>query len=381
MHNNTSAPSGRLKTIQLQTTYSIIANLFLTVAKIVFGILGKSQALIADGLHSLSDLLTDALVLISAKAADKKADHDHPYGHKRIETVSSQFIAWILIAVGILFAWDIIRSWLHGGSEKPHTVIWIVALISTIVNELLYRIMQRAAKKINSKLLLGNALHHRSDSWTSLIVVISAIVSIYTPWHLDAIAALIIAALIMKMGIKLGWDSIQELIDKAVDDGTLTQIKNAINNTIGVNSIHQLRTRSHAGDIYIDVHVLVDPFISVSEGHHIGERVATNIKQTVKDAFDVTVHIDPEDDEICAPSANLAPRETILNALNSCCGNEKYYSEIDNIQIHYKSGEIILDLYFKVDKIKHADRIAADYLRQLQRIIPECKIINIFTAH
>ena len=379
MHSNTTP--NRLKTIQVQTTYSIIANLLLASAKVVFGIIGKSQALIADGLHSLSDLLTDALVLVSAKAADKEADREHPYGHKRIETVSSQFIAWILIAVGILFAWDIIRAWLHGAPERPHNIVWVIALISTIVNESLYRIMRSAAQKINSKLLLGNALHHRSDGWTSLIVVISALLSIYTPWHLDAIAALIIAGLIIKMGIQLGWDSIQELIDKAVDDAILEKIKNSILSTSGVNSIHQLRTRLYAGDIYIDVHVLVEPFISVSEGHHIGERVEKNIKAAVKDAFDITVHIDPEDDESNAPCAHLAPRDTIENIINSQCKNENHYNELANTQIHYKNGEIILDLFFKADKIKHTDTLAQEYLAKIKSSLPECKAVNIFNSY
>jgi cation diffusion facilitator family transporter len=378
MKHTTQTDITRLGTIQRQTIYSIIANLGLAIAKLVFGVLGKSSALIADGMHSFSDLLTDALVLISAKAAAKKADHDHPYGHKRIETASSQLIAWILIVVGVLFAWEIINAWLHGQTDHPHTIVWIVALISTLTNEILYRVMARAANKVNSKLLLSNALHHRADGWTSLIVVVGTLLSIYTPWHLDALAALIIAALIIKMGVKLAWDSMQELIDKAADDKTLQQIRSAILKTVGVNSIHQLRTRLYAGDIYIDVHILVNPFISVSEGHHVGERVEENILKNVKDATDITVHIDPEDDEICAPCAHLPAREEITNQFNCTCSELSHYSEIDNIVIHYKNGKIILDMYFKSQKIKHSDKLKQEYLENIQSKISQCSKINFF---
>lgn len=362
----------RLKTLMRQTIYSILLNLFLSALKIVFGLIARSHALVADGLHSLSDLLTDGLVIIAAKAGDKKADREHPYGHRRIETVGSQFISWILIAAGIAFAWETLNNWIqHPVGTTKDTLVIVIAAISVASNEIIFRVMRRAAQKTNSSLLMSNALHHRSDALTSVIVVISAVVGLFTPWRIDAIAAIIIAVMIIKMGAQIAWNSIQELIDKAVDDDTLQLIKNAIGSTSGVNEVHQLRTRLYSGDIFIDVHVIVDHLISVSEGHHIGERVEENIKKALPAVKDVTVHIDPEDDESNKPSAHLPHRESIVKKVAQSCAQLKYYNDINHMQIHYHNGEIYLIIYIATDKIKHQMQLEQDYLHNIQAIIPE----------
>lgn len=320
-------------------------NIFLAVIKIIFGITGHSHALFADGIHSLSDLIIDGLVLIASRFGSKAADSDHPYGHGRIETAATVLLAIILSMAGIGIIID-------AGMEvfglrtpvKPNLYVIGIALLSVVINEVLYYATRRVGQRIQSNLLLTNAAHHRSDSATSLIVVIGVAGAWLGFERLDAIAAVLVGCMIIKMAVQFGWHSIRELVDTGLDEQILTTIKNCINSVPGVCELHQLRTRLLAGNIFLDVHIIVDPKLSVSEGHYIGQQVHVRLLKDIPNIADVIVHIDPEDDEINAPSRELPSRQEIVTELQKRWHALIPSESFDTITLHYLAGAISLEL-------------------------------------
>lgn len=332
------------KTILLVTIINAFVNTALAFLKIIIGKIGHSQALIADGVHSFSDLVSDALVFIAARASIEHPDQEHPYGHRRIETIITIVIGLILLAVGAGIFDEAILRLLHHVIEKPSTDVVIIAVISIFGNEALFHYSKKEGEKIHSNLLISNAWHKRSDVFVSIIVLLSVIGSLFGWRWLDPIGAIIIAIMIAKMAVQMIWQSAQELIDHGVDAKTFEKIKNVINSVSGVRSIHQLRTRLHGQSIFVDLHIIVDPFISVSEGHHIGEEVHLKLLKSDKHIHDVTVHIDPENDEISHPSVHLPNREAVKKILADHCSALPGYSSIKNITLHYLAGQLHVEI-------------------------------------
>ena len=329
------------------TIYGGITNACLGVLKIIGGILYDSHALIADGLHSFSDLLTDAMVLFASKYGSQDADDTHQYGHQRIETAGTLLLALLLVLAGAAIAWDAFSAVLSSSTKHPHWLALPIAIISIICNEVLFFTTLHIGRSIKSALITANAWHHRSDSASSAIVAIGIIGSLLGSFHFDALAAIIVGLMIIKMGLAYGWNSVKELVDTAIDPETLKKIEQVIQQIQGVKKIHQLRSRSMGGDVIIDLHVLVEPFISVSEGHYIAQHVHHLLKSKLPQVKDVTVHIDPEDDELVCPSIRLPDRqhletEYILKWQASCPG-------IQNWVLHYLDGKIIIDLFCEPD--------------------------------
>lgn len=347
------------------TGISAIINTLLGFLKLLMGIIGQSQALIADGVHSFSDLLSDALVLFASKAGNKSPDEDHPYGHRRIETLAAIVIAFILIAVGTVLAGNTIRLlWHHQQLPTPSILALLAALISIGANEWLYRYTLRVADRINSNLLRSNAWHNRSDAFTSIIVFISVLGQLLGIPHLDAIGAIIISIVIINMGGRMAWQGIAELIDTAVEPEELEKIKASIDAVPGVEDVHQLRTRLSGGNIYVDVHILVDPMISVSEGHYIGDQVYLALKKQHSKIIDVTVHIDPEDDEKAKPSIDLPDRPTVLAWLAENGKDLPGFKDRSNVRMHYFDGNILLDITLPISLRNH-ESIEHEYNRVL----------------
>lgn len=320
-------------------------NTLLAIFKIIVGWLGHSSALVADGVHSFSDLISDALVLIASKAGTKNPDEGHPYGHQRIETIAAIVIALLFLSAGAYIIYDAIVHLIHKEAlQRPSILVLIVATVSIVTNEWLFRYTLKKGKAINSNLVITNAWHNRSDVYVSMIVLISVGFTFFGLHYFDAIGAAIVALLIVKMGIKMVWESINELLDAAVDEKTLGEIKHIIEITPGVKSIHQLRTRLHGGTVFVDVHILVHPKISVSEGHHISETVVFRLIQQFKEISDVTVHIDPENDETSKPSIGLPLRTELHEQLNTCWQTLPGYKKIDNLHLHYLNGKLQIEL-------------------------------------
>lgn len=321
-------------------------NLFLAVIKVIFGWLGQSNALVADGIHSLSDLVTDTLVLLASHFGSRKADIEHPYGHQRIETAATLFLALLLILAGLGIAYDSLLHLIYQIHEVPKDYVLIVAIISIITNEGLYHYTIKAGKKIRSNLLIANAWHHRSDAASSIVVLIGIVGALMGYYYLDPIAAIIVGFMIVKMGSSLAWSSVRELIDTGVPIETLNDIRACILSVPGVIALHELRTRCMADTIFVDAHILVKPRISVSEGHYISSKVHEKLLEEFEKIVDVTIHVDPENDELAPLSRNLPPRSEALAIIMSHLVGKPAVEAISEIRLHYLNGELHVEFVF-----------------------------------
>jgi len=328
------------------TLVGAIVNIVLAIAQLAGGLLAQSQALIADGFHTLSDLITDFVVLIAAKMASKDADEDHPYGHERIETIATIILGMALGAVGIGIALDAVDRLQHPERLlQPGMLAIALAAFGILCKEGLYRYTYHVGKRINSTLLKANATHHRTDAISSVMVAfgVTASVIFSVPW-LDALAAVAVSVMIFYMGAKLILDSTMELVDTAWESEKVESMLQLIGEVSGVQNAHMLRTRKMSSSVLVDVHIQVSPYISVSEGHHIAEQVMSQIRNEYDEVSDIMVHIDPEDDETAAPSKHLPDREGLLQSINPVLAQYGLTESVENIVIHYLDGNIKLEL-------------------------------------
>lgn len=332
-----------------------LINVFLTVLKIACGLLWHSAALVADGIHSLADLVSDALVLVAIKLGAKEADHEHPYGHRRFETMVTAVLALSLIVVAAYIAWDGVQHLLHPETLSiPDIKTMGVALISILANEWSYQYTKRIADQTRSKLLLANAWHHRSDSMSS-VVVLFAIGAVLLGYPLaDVIAAIIVALMIAHMGLKLFLECIRELVDTSLPAEFIAEIREEILNTAGVCGIHLLRTRQMGEDAYIDAHIIVNSRISVSEGHAIGDKVRDNLITRFDDVVDVLVHIDPEDDEYKHKDTLLSRQQVQEYLLHYLA---ELSDAVDDFKLHYLDNHIEIELIL-FQELLNAEQIA-----------------------
>ncbi len=324
-------------------------NALLALLKILFGSAGHSHALLADGIHSLSDLLIDTLVLIASRFGSKAADRDHPYGHGRIETAATVLLAFILLLAGVGIIYDAAAEVFGARVDtKPSFYVLLIALFSMLINEILYLYTKKVGERIKSKLLITNAWHHRSDSASSLVVLIGVVAAWFGFGKFDAIAAVIVGLMIVRMSWEFGLTSVRELVDTGLDNEVVEEIKTIIQAISGVRALHQLRSRLVGGAIFLDVHIQVSPGISVSEGHFIGQQVHYKLMAEIADVIDVTVHIDPENDEVVAPSAYLLERSTLIELLKQRWHEQPVLAYLDNMILHYLSGKIQIELRLPV---------------------------------
>lgn len=331
------------------TLIGSVVDLLLGVLKIFFGFIDNSQALIADGIHSLSDLLTDLMVLVAMKHGSREADEEHPYGHGRIETLTTVALGLFLIAIAGGITQDaIIRLFRPELLASPGYYALTIAIISVFSKEAIYRYTMRAAKKLNSELLKANAWHSRTDAISSVVVIIGIVGSMAGLAYLDAVAAVGVAFLVAKIGWDLSWKSARELIDTGLETEYVEKIKQAITGANDVKALHMLRTRRMGSDVLIDVHIIVDPMISVSEGHQIGDQMRERLIEQFPEISDITVHIDPEDDETAPASHHLLKREELLNLLNPRWAGFEESKQISKINLHYLSGLIYMEIHLPV---------------------------------
>jgi cation diffusion facilitator family transporter len=352
-------------------------NVIQTLIKIGFGILGQSAALIADGIHSLSDLLSDLLVIIAVKLGSREADHEHPYGHRRFETIATVILGFSLIAVGGAIAWSVMERMAKPEHlPVPNVLSLAVAALSILINEWLYHYTKRIAKKTRSKLLLANAWHQRSDAISSLVVLfgIGAVLLGYP--LADGIAAIVVALMVAKIGLNLVFESIKELVDTSLPPELVAEIRAAINAIDGVEGIHLLRTRHMGEDALIDAHIVVDPRITVSEGHMIGDIVRDDLIKRFDDVMDVLVHVDPEDDESLQEQSRPLSRGEVQRLL------ERYLADfklaIDDFRIHYLDGQIEVEVILPFAVSESPEQFAAIKKQCRQMTVEVKKIDNVF---
>ncbi|MDF2529855.1 MAG: cobalt transporter [Gammaproteobacteria bacterium] len=295
---------------------STLSNSILALIKLVLGVLGHSSALFADGVHSLADLFCNALVFIANHYSRLDPDENHPYGHWRFETVATFGLGLFLIVVGLAIGYDAIYHIIHHLTEKPDVFTVWVAVISILANEGVFRYTLQLANRINSDLLRANAWHSRSDSLASLIVLIGLIGALAGFPILDEVAAIVVAVLIIRMGGNWGWKALSELSDVGLSPEEVKRIEAAIISMPGVNHLHQLRTRKMAGRVFLDVHILIEPFyVSASEGHYHAQAVQVELSKKFPEIEDVTIHVDTENHPEGLPEYLMPDRQTLLQEL------------------------------------------------------------------
>jgi cation diffusion facilitator family transporter len=327
------------------------------VAKIVVGYIGTSQALIADGVHSLSDLATDGVVLFAMKHGSREADEDHPYGHGRIETLATISLGVALVGVAAGIAWDATIRLMHPELlMHPGWLALVIASISIVSKEYIYHYTMRCAERLNSQLLRANAWHSRSDAISSVVVVIGILGAMGGLDYLDSVAAIGVALMIAKIGGDLAWDSAKELIDTAMEPEQVEMIRQSIQSVDGVQALHMLRTRRMGDSGLVDVHILVDSRVSVSEGHRISDTVRAQIMRDVDNVTDVMVHIDPEDDEQAAPSTGLPLRKEVIAGLQQRWEGIEAARHIEETTLHYLDGKIHVEVLLP---LAHVGDVAA----------------------
>jgi len=379
MSGNLNQNSPNYPQARRATLIGAVINLLLSGIKVVVGIMGQSQALIADGVHSLSDLISDVMVLYAAKHGDKEADEDHPYGHGRIETLVTVAVGLLLIIVAVGISLDAISRLFHPEQlAQPTMIVLFAALISIFSKEGLYHYTLAVANRIRSNLLRANAWHHRTDALSSIVVLIGVAGTMAGLEYLDAIAAVGVSLMVAKAGVDLAWESIQELIDTGLKEEELTRVKERIQKVEGVNEMHRLRTRKMGSNILVDVHILVDPRLSVSEGHHIADQVELRLYQEIEDVTDVTVHIDPENDEKGKPCRSLPMRSELLQRLEQCWREVPESRLVEDVTLHYLNGELDLEAWIPLEKIKSKQQ-GEEIAERLNRCVlndPEIKQIR-----
>ncbi len=283
----------RAEAASKSTWVSIVVNLFLSLLQIIVGVFARSTALIADGVHSLSDLVADFVVLYANKKSQEEADDEHPYGHQRFETAASLILGLLLIAVGIGMLWAAFVKINHRDAIPTVTVfaLW-VAIGTLIAKEALFRYMLTIAKKVKSSMLVANAWHARSDAASSLVVALGIFGNMQGYPLLDPIAALIVGIMICKTGWKFSATALRDLIDHSVDEKAIKDIHATLLSTQGVLGVHDLRTRKMGDMISVDAHIEVKAELTVEEGHNIAVIARVNLIKAHQ-VLSVLLHVDP----------------------------------------------------------------------------------------
>ncbi|MCF7978403.1 MAG: cation diffusion facilitator family transporter [Chromatiaceae bacterium] len=344
---DTIARQARARAIKRTSVVGAVINLLLSAIKIAAGWMGQSHALIADGVHSLSDLLSDVLVWFAGHKAAKGPDAEHPYGHGRFETVATLVLGFLLSAVAIGIAWDATeRLFQPEALLRPEPIALYAAGLSILVKEALYWYTRAYGLRVRSDLLMANAWHHRSDAISSIVVLIGVAGTLAGLPYLDSVASVIVAVMIAKIAWDLGSDATRELVDTGLSPERLREISQIIRRSTGVRDVHMLRTRTLGGNASADVHVLVDPDISVSEGHAISVLVQERLMEAIDRMSDVTVHIDPEDDETAAPTKGLPLRTEVIERLDQLWAQIPEALMRKRVVLHYLEGAITVDIFF-----------------------------------
>ena len=367
MMSEQSQPNTNLTPDNLQTRNLLIVSgvvdLGLGLLKIIIGWLANSHALIADGIHSFSDLATDIMVWFLNRLGTEAPDDGHPYGHARFETLGALILGALLILVAAALVYDSVLRLID--IELIVTPTWpalVAAAISIAVKEWLYQITRGLGEKIQSNLLLANAWHHRSDALSSIIVLLGVGGAILGVAWLEMIAVMGVAFMIALIGWKLARESIEELVDTALSKNYVANIQETIEKTDGVRGVHSLRTRRMGPAVILDIHLQVDPAISVSEGHHIGDWVSLQLERKFQEISDITVHIDAEDD--AEGTLNVMPplRNEVKTALLAVWQDQLREQDIQKLTLHYLDNVINVEIFLEEDPARNRQNLKADLL-------------------
>lgn len=341
--------------IQRVTLVAMATNLSLSIAQVIVGLLGNAFSLVVDAMHTFSDLLTDALVLFAARKGADPADASHPYGHERYETVVQLLLGLVLLGVGVGFLWSAgVRVQAAGELPPLHPVTLWVAVFTLAAKEGLFRFTLAASRRLNSRMLEANAWHARSDAASSLVVALGIAAGLAGYRFVEPLAAALVGFMIIRMAVSLGWSAIRELVDTAPSRELVGRIRRTVADTPGVLNGHDLRTRRMAHRILCDVHVQVDPRVTVSEGHYIAELVRRRIVAGHPEVQDVLVHVDVEDDEqlLALPMARVPDRATLVERARRIVGDS--LPAPDRVLVHYLGGRVEIDMCYPFEVLRQA---------------------------
>ena len=367
--SSSAAPldADRARQAQRATWVSIAINVVLTVFQIAVGLFAHAQSLVADGMHTLSDLLGDFMVMFASRHGANPADERHPYGHGRYETAASMVLGLILAGVGagfLLTAGGRLQS-LDALPELHPAALWM-ALVTLAGKEGLFRYMLAVAQRLRSPMLVANAWHARADAASSLVVAVGIGGSLLGYRFLEPLAAALVGFMILRMGVMLAYEALRELIDTGVDAEEVARIRETVTGTCGVLDVHDLRTRRMAHRVLVDAHVRVDARISVSEGHRIAELARQRVRAGHPEVLDVLVHVDTEEDESAVADHRLPGRGALLEELEEILGAG--VPQAAPAVFHYVGGRVEAEVFLPFDWCADTERLAALNARVVGRV-------------
>jgi len=371
----------RHRIIQRVTLTGAAVNCVLASLQVAFGILGKSQALVADGIHTLSDLCTDFIVLYASRRSAKAADKAHPYGHGRIETLASMLLGAILGMVGIGIGIRGVDSIIHPTNVNPEAITLVFAALAIAAKESLYHYTLRAARATHSSMLESNAWHHRSDALSSIVVVVGISAQLLGVPYMDAFAAIIVAVMVALIGWRLARKALDELIDTGLEPELIEQVRALMQNLPSVTGVHNLRSRSMGGQGYLDAHIEVDSDLTVSEAHYIAHRIEHKVMKQFPKIIDVQIHIDPLDDKTRdSVLARLPERQQIERDLAQVWSSIDGSELVLQTRLHYLDERIGIDLVLPTQMHNPAHQESIERLRQGASGLDYVGEVNIYFA-
>lgn len=359
--------SNNARKAQQVTLLGMAVDIALGIIKLLVGNLSNSQALIADGIHSLSDAATDLMVVVITRVSHQSPDTNHPYGHARFETMGTLLLGSSLIVIALLLAYHYLELAIMGASTNiPTWPALLVAVLSIVAKEWIFRYTKKTGEALRSNLLIANAWHSRTDAFSSIVVLIGVGGAMLGVAWLDSVAALIVALIILKVGMKLVWNSSKELVDTAVEPEQVEALRRSLLSAEGIVNVHDLRTRRMGQGVFLDVHLQVNPRISVSEGHQLGERAIQQLLRKYRFINDATYHIDVTDDHKASKRnalAELPLRNEISTQLKQSWPD---MPAIDCMTLHYLNQQVDIDLIIKPSQSIQLN--STQFAQQLQRL-------------
>lgn len=362
-----------------------VADALLGFVKISIGTVTSSGALVADGIHSLADLFTDLMVMVATHFGRQAPDKQHPYGHGRIETMASLALGFLLIAIAAIMGWDSLQALFQPQYNTIGYAALGITILALLVKEAIFHWTIRVARAQRSPLLEASAWHSRSDSMSSLIVLIGLIGSLFGIHWLDPLAALLVSLLVGRIGAETLWQASRELIDTTLSDDEITSVRKSALSISELRDIHDLRARQVGATICLDVHLLVDDDLSASEAHEIGNAVVNAIRRDHPAIRDITCHVDIEDDHLNIHAAQHLPlRNDVKAALDSAWQDQAWWATCQKMSLHYQvhkedcARHIDLDLYLPCDVVFNSDTLQRAY--DLTASLPWRGKLNIWHA-
>ena len=345
-----------------------VTNLFLSLIKLIGGYFGNSMALVADGIHSLSDLITDAVVYFSHGVGQLPPDRNHPYGHGRAETIGTTVVGLLIIFTGLGVAYESWETIFQTIEKVPGALAAGIAFLSIIINEGLYQYTLKIGKSTNSPSLIANAWHHRTDAISS----IAALVGILGAWNgffiLDPLAGGLVGLMVCNVGFDFSSKGFRDLMDTGLNEENMEMIFKILNEIPEVLQFHDLRSRTIGGEVLIDVHILVNPEMTVTEGHQVAEEVRRKIIKDFNNVQDVLVHVDGEHDAEFDNLYNVTRKEIteIINPIIESLGGVRPDPEF---RIHHGNGRITVDLFLQMSgdrEMKEAEKLMGEVKSRLE---------------